>query len=301
VSYPRDPNGGTHDNPPGWTDPYADLTDLTGDEPIPQLEPASTPPATPPRSPLLTGLIIGLLLIALSVAVFQLLSGDDDESAATTTTTTTGEDGAETTTTSDGATTTTVAGTTVPPATDYPPIDPPIEVSRMKLMTDGMRINDNDIPDIVFTTDAATAIGRFTASFGAPDDDTGWQVSTGAWGVCTEDLERIVRYGPYAAILTIDNGVEIYNGYRQDAIFGGLDHVAIDLETLSGLKVGDTVGDLHDIYSSQVVTFATDPQLGTVFELSSSQTGELLLWGPVQGENDEDPVLGIYAPDVCGR
>ena len=299
MSHPRDPNGGTYDNPPGWTDPYADLTDLTGDEPVPQLEPASTPPATPPRSPLLTGLIIGLLLIALSVAVFQLLSNDDGEAAATSTTTTT--DGGSETTTTAGETTTTTPGATVPPATDYPPIDPPIEVSRMKLMTDGMRINDNDILDIVFTTDAATAIGRFTASFGAPDDDTSWQVSTGAWGVCTGDLERIVRYGPYAAILTIDNSVEIYNGYRHDAIFGGLDHVAIDLETLSGLKVGDTVGELRDIYSGQVVNFASDPQLGTIFELSSSQTGELLLWGPVQGENDEDPVLGIYAPDVCDR
>ena len=69
MTTPQDP----YDNPPGWTDPYADLTDISGDDPLPPMEPPTTPPAQPPSSPLLTGLIIGLLLIALSVAVFQLL------------------------------------------------------------------------------------------------------------------------------------------------------------------------------------------------------------------------------------
>ena len=66
VSDPQDPYG----NPPGWTDPYADLTDISGNAPIPPLEDPTVPPATPPGSPLLTGLVVGLLLVALSVAVF---------------------------------------------------------------------------------------------------------------------------------------------------------------------------------------------------------------------------------------
>ena len=53
MSEPKDP----FDNPPGWTDPYDDLTDLSGDDPIPPLEDPSTPAATPPGSPLLTGLV----------------------------------------------------------------------------------------------------------------------------------------------------------------------------------------------------------------------------------------------------
>ena len=73
VSDPKDPYG----NPPGWTDPYADLTDISGNDPIPPLEDPNIPPATPPGSPLLTGLVVGLLLVALSVAVFQLLKSDD--------------------------------------------------------------------------------------------------------------------------------------------------------------------------------------------------------------------------------
>ena len=85
MSDPLDPYG----NPPGWTDPYADLTGISGSAPIPPLEDPTIPPATPPGSPLLTGLVVGLLLVALSVAVFQLLKSDDTTATAESTTTTT--------------------------------------------------------------------------------------------------------------------------------------------------------------------------------------------------------------------
>ncbi|MEN8041384.1 MAG: hypothetical protein ABFR95_07765, partial [Actinomycetota bacterium] len=120
MTTPEDP----HANPPGWTDPYAELTNISGDDPIPPMEPPTTPPAQPPSSPLLTGLIIGLLLIALSVAVFQLLKPDDTGTAAGTTTTT---DGSGTTTTTDGSGTTSTtdgsATTTIPQADPYPPVE----------------------------------------------------------------------------------------------------------------------------------------------------------------------------------
>lgn len=289
-------------NPPGWTDPYADLSDLTGDEPLQPMEPPTTPPAQPPGSPLLTGLIIGLLLIALSVAVFQLLGRDDSGTATGTTTTTvagettTTQDGTGTTTTSEGGST-----TTVPAADPYDPVPPAIPVDRLKLITNGMRVNDNDIKDIVFGDDAATAIGRFVASFGEPTEDTGWQVSTGQYGVCAGDLERVVLFGPYAAIVTKPGGQEIYDGYRQDLTYGDLSNPAADLETLSGLKIGDTVADLNATYAGEKVTFSTDPKLGEIYEVRGSTSGSLLLWGPVEGENDTDRVIGIYAPDVCSR
>ena len=295
---------GPSDNPPGWTDPYADLSDLSGDEPLPQLESPSTPPATPPGSPLLTGLIIGLLLVALSVAVFQLLRDDDeatDTAATSTSTTVAGEEGVTTTTTAPDTetTTTTTSAVATPPSEPYPPLDPAIPVERLKLITEGIRINSNELKDLVWGTPAAEAIGRFTASFGEPSEDTGWQVSSGQWGVCAGELERIIRYGPFAAILTLPNNEDTFTGYRQDVAFGGLDSPATDLETLSGLKAGDTVGQLQEIYAGQQVTFAADPQLETVFELRSSNNNELLLWGPVQGETEDDLVLGVYAPDEC--
>jgi hypothetical protein len=301
VSEPRDPFD--YENPPGWTDPYAGLSDLSGDEPLPQLEPSGTPPAGPPRSPLLTGLIIGLLLVALSVAVFQLLRPDDDGTAGATTTTTVP---GETTTTAPGETTTTTAPgetpTTLPTADEYPALGDAIPVDVMKLVTTGIRINDNEISDFAFGDPAADIIGMMRASFGNPDEDTGWQVSTGQWGVCEGELERIVRFGPFAAIVTLINNEDTFSGYRQDLSLGSFTSPTTDLETLSGLKAGDTVGTLMELYgSSQDVSFTTDSLLGTVFELRGADSGELLLWGPVRGEEESDLVIGIYAPDVCDR
>jgi hypothetical protein len=300
VSDPYDP----HQNPPGWTDPYADLTNLSGNEPLPPMEPPTTPPAQPPGSPLLTGLIIGLLLIALSVAVFQLLSPEDSGEASDTTTTTTLEgdtatttlEGDTTTTTSDGGTT-----TTVPVADPFDAVPPAIEVERLKLITNGLRVNDNDIPDIVFGQDAPTAMGRLIASFGEPTEDTGWQVSTGQYGVCAGDLERVLLFGPFAAIVTKPGGQEVFNGYRHDLNFGDLTNPAAGLETLSGLNVGASVAELQSTYSGELVTFSTDPRLGEIYEVRGSTSGSLLLWGPVEGPDDTDRVIGIYAPDVCSR
>lgn len=288
-------------NPPGWTDPYSDLNDLSGDEPLPPMEPPTTPPAQPPGSPLLTGLIIGLLLIALSVAVFQLLAPEDSGEAATTTTTT-GDGSESTTTTGDPSSSTSSTTTSSVPAGDpYEPVPPAIEVDRLKLITNGMRVNLNDVKDLTFGDDDATAVGRLVASLGDPTEDTGWQVSTGQYGVCAGDLERIVFFGPYAAIVTKPGGQEIYNGYRFDLTYGDLSHPAAGLETLSGLTIGDTVADLLDIYGGEDVTFSPDPKLGEIYEVRGSTSGSLLLWGPVEGEDPSDRIIGVYAPDICSR
>jgi hypothetical protein len=299
VSDPQDP----YDNLPGWTDPYADLTDISGDAPLPPMEPPTTPPAQPPGSPLLTGLIIGLLLIALSVAVFQVLGSDDSGTASPSDTSTTAGDSETSTTTGDGQTTTTGNGaTTTSPGTDpYPPVGDPIPVEDLKMKADGFKVEVDGVSDIVFGTDADSAIGQLVASFGASTQDTGWQVSTEQFGVCNGDFERIVYFGPFAAIVTKPDGQEIFNGYRSDLQFGDLTNPAASLETLSGLKIGDTVATLKEIYSGEKVEFSTDPKLGEIYQVIGGSTGNLLLWGPVDGTADDDRVIGIYAPDVCNR
>ncbi len=42
----------------------------------------------------------------------------------------------------------------------------------------------------------------------------------------------------------------------------------------------------------------TDDAMGSVWQLYSSNTGALLLWGPLTEDNT---VRGIYALDACGR
>ena len=299
MSDPQDP----YDNLPGWTDPYANLTDLSDNTPMPPMEPPATPPAQPPGSPLLTGLIIGLLLIALSVAVFQVLGSDNGETVASGSTTTAGE-GDTSTTTGDAQTTTTGdngATTTSPGTTPYPPVGDPIPVEDLKLKADGFKVTADGRANIEFGTDAETAIGQLVASFGASTQDTGWQVSTEQFGVCAGDFERIVYFGPLAAIVSKPDGEEIFNGYRSDLQFGDLTNPAASLETLSGLKIGDTVADLKSIYSGEKVEFSTDPKLGEIYQVIGGSTGNLLLWGPIDGTADTDRVIGIYAPDVCSR
>ncbi len=296
MSDPKDPYG----NPPGWTDPYSDLTDISGNDPIPPLEDPRTPTATPPGSPLLTGLVVGLLLVALSVAVFQLLKSDDTVASGETTTTAPA-DGSETTAPGDTSATSSTVATTTPPTEPYPPVGTPIAVDKMKLKADRVAVQINDTPDLAFGDPADISIGRLVSSFGEPDDDTGWQVSTGQWGVCTGELERVIRFGPFAAIVTTDGTTEAFDGYRQDLSFGDLDSDATQLTTLSGLKAGDTVETLQTIYATEDVTFVADSTGDEFFELRGSDTGTLLLWGPVRGTDPDSLVVGIFAPDVCDR
>jgi hypothetical protein len=71
------------------------------------------------------------------------------------------------------------------------------------------------------------------------------------------------------------------------------------MSTLSGLRVGDTVDQLETIYSGFVIEYVIDPSAGLTFELRSQRGGELLLWGPVESQDAEALVTGIYSPDSC--
>lgn len=302
-------------DPPGGGDPfdhYADLTDLTSDPSIPPLEDPSIPAAVPPRSPLLTGLIVALLLIVISISVFQLLRGDDSSDTATpppaTTVATTspvvpgvdepvptGDVPDPVATTTPGASVTTAAVDGSGPFEPYTAVGELIPFSELTMKVDG-------IGPVSFGTPAPEAIGRLIASLGEPDEDTGPVVSTGAFGACEGRLERIVRWGPFVAVVVVDeDGTDTFGGYRLDFSYGDINHEATDLETLSGLKAGQSVVALEDIYDNFSVTYEVVPDLGTTFQLRSSNTGNLLLWGPVTSDDSNGIVLGIYAPDACGR
>lgn len=303
--------------PPGGRDPfdpYSDLSDLAEDSSIPQLEDPSIPPAVPPRSPLLTGLIVALLLIVVSIAVFQLLGDDDTDpgpaaSGSTTTTAPTTDpptDSTETTGPSTGGTEPTATTGNAPATTsDVTPAGfEPYESQGEPIAFDKLRMAVDGLGPVDFGTEAAEAIGRLIASLGTPDEDSGPVVSTGAYGVCEGDMERIVRWGPFVAIVVVDeDGTETFGGYRLDFAYAveGLGSPATELETLSGLKAGQSVVALKEVYERFEVSFEVDPDLGTTFQLRSASSGNLLLWGPVTSDDSNGIVLGIYAPDACGR
>jgi len=277
--------------------------DLTGEEPLQPLEDPMLPPATPPRSPLLTGLIIGLLLVVLSVAIFN-LTRDDETSAATTTTVATDTTSAgetteptEATTSGEDATSTTVTSTTEAVVIDpYPAIGQPMPLADLKLQTGGLGSLD-------LGGDAADAVGRLTATLGTATSDTGPIVSTGEYGACEGGTVRIIKFGALAVVVIIDdNGTETFAGYRLDLNYdGAVTSTAAELETLSGLQVGNNVADLRETYSAYDVQIVTDPTYGRVFELRGN-SGNLLLWGPVSDSGNEgtDIVMGIYSADPAG-
>jgi hypothetical protein len=281
-------------------DPYDGLNDLTGDEHIPALEEPAAPYAAPPRSPLLTGLVVLLLLVVLTFAFFQLLTGDStgDDVAATSTTapdtvTTTGEPG------DGGTTTTTEAGPTTTAAPDFDPFEPrgqAVAIADLKLQVDA-------IGPILLGSPARQSIGQLISSLGDPDEDTGPITSTGAFGGCEGGTVRIVRWGALAAIVVIDDdGAQTFGGYRVDLNYdGALTHPTADLQTLSGLQPGASVREIDIIYENFSTRIVADPDLGDVFEVSSANTGNLLLWGPVTSTEDAGRVDGIYAPNACGR
>lgn len=281
-------------------DPYADLMDLTGEEPLPALEDPALPPATPPRSPLLTGLILGLLLVVLSVAIFNLTRRDEPvaggESTDTTAPPTETSSAADGTATTAAASSTTTTTTTLPVVFDpYVAVGNPIPIGELKLEVGG-------IGPIKLGNDAADAVGMFIASLGEPTSDTGPMTATGEFGACVDLPARIVKFGALAVVVIIDdNGTETFGGYRldldyEDAARSG----AAELETLSGLKLGYSVARLREIYDGFDIRLIEDPDLGRIFELRSGNTGNLLLWGPVLDTGDEgtDNIMGIYSVDA---
>lgn len=293
--------------PPEY-DPYEGLADLTGEEPLPALEDPTLPPATPPRSPLLTGLILGLLLVVLSIAVFNLTRDDEtagEPDATGTTVTTSGEpdsDNGQTATTSagEGTQSETTSTTTTAAPIDFEPytaIGQPLDLGDLTLQTAGLG-------DIRLGSDAADAVGRLVATFGEPTSDTGPITSTGEFGACEGGLVRIVKFGALAAVVVVDaDGTETFAGYRLDLTYDeAATSIAVDLETLSGLKLGNNVSDLRRIYEAFDVEIVTDPQYGQVFELRGT-SGNLLLWGPVLDSGDEgtDTIMGIYSVDASGN
>jgi len=95
----------------------------------------------------------------------------------------------------------------------------------------------------------------------------------------------------------------LFDGYTPNAEFVGYAYETDGtgepdpmLETLSGLRLGDTVETLQKTYASYTVSFEVI-EGRDYFRLSDG--GELLLWGPVTSSEAQGTIEGIYSPDAC--
>jgi hypothetical protein len=281
-------------------DPYEDLMDLTGTEGLPALEDPMTPQATPPRSPLLMGLIVGLFLVVTSIAAFKLIGQDDDSDSASAPGTSVPSEAA---TTDASETTAEPSATTTEPTSSVDLELPEFTASGNAVEIADLTLAVDSIGPIELGTGASRSIGRLIASLGPPDEDSGAVESTGEYGTCPGDTERIVRWGPLVAVIIVDDdGSQTFAGYRLDTDYGGLGAPAAALRTLSGLKLGAPVERLESIYEGFEISYEPHPDLDEIFELRSASTGNLLLWGPLgASQGSGGYIRGIYSPDACGR
>ncbi len=270
------------------------------------LEDPRVPVAAPPRSgfmPFVVGLALGLTLAIVSIVGFQIFRRSPDEVPSTPVA-------------GDVATTTPATETTVPPATTTPPaattvataapaaVDAtvaPIEAFGTPLDIADLRLATDAIGPLQFGSEAGPVLGRLVSSLGSPDDDTGDVVSAGELGTCVGDTVRIVRWGPLQAIAAPGGeGSQVFAAFRLDSTLGGLDSRAATISTLSGLRAGDAVSELEEIYGGDFsIDLLEDDGDGTIFELRRSTEADLLLWGPISSVSQDGTVLGIYSPDTC--
>jgi hypothetical protein len=273
------------------------------------------PPAQP--NPFLIGLAVAVVLGAISILAFGFLAPDEENAAGSTTTTTgtsgttgttvdgtttsTTEDGSTTSTTGDGSTTSTTGTNGTVTTTSIPDGQtPPITAVGNAIPIAELQMTKNDIGPLDFGDDGDQVLGRLVATFGDPTQDTGFIVGSGSWGECAGDTIRIVQWGPLNVVVKRVGETSEFVSYRLDLKYGSLTSPTTDLETKSGLRVGDNVARLKDIYTGFIVQFVVHPDAGLVFELYSELGGDLLMWGPVEGQDDADLVTGIYSPDSCG-
>ncbi len=289
-----------------------------GEEPFPQFEPGQARrrsrqggdggaggPAQ--ANPWLVGLAVAVVLAAVSIVAFGLLSPDQQAAAPSSSTSSTSPEGSSTTegegstTTGGGETSTTNGSGTVTtsslPDGGTPPITPVGEAIPMA----ELQMTVNDIGPLDFGADGDEVLGRLVATFGEPTQDTGFSVGDGSWGECAGDSVRIVQWGPLSVVVKGQVGNSQFVSYRLDLRYGGITSPTTDIQTRSGLRVGDEVGQLKEIYSGFAIEFVVDANVGLVFELREQLGGDLLLWGPVESSDDDALVTGIYSPNSCGR
>ncbi len=257
------------------------------------------PPGEPDPDPdgsrnfvwLIPALIAGVAVIVIALFALGLLDGAGETTAAPdttippeTTVPVSTTQAPTTTTTAPTTTTSTVPPTTIPAPGMIAPVGNPIPLSSLTLKSGG-------IGPIAFGDPADEALGRLVSSIGEPSE-------TGAageeLGLCEGDDGRFARWDGLTAVVsgTIADGTFV--GYRFDTV--AVPTMQLDLSTPSGLRVGDSVKTLNEIYKSYRIDYVS--AAGTdLFQLSDGDG--LLLWGPVTSIEPTGRVDGIYAPDAC--
>lgn len=180
--------------------------------------------------------------------------------------------------------TTTAPTTTIPAPSLIGVWGDPVPISRLTLKAGG-------IGPIAIGTPSAEALGRLVASLGTPDEVS---AAGPEHGLCPGDEGRIVRWSELTAIVlgTVADGT--FSGYRFQE--PEIPTSKIDLATPSGIRLGDDLATLNQVYAKYTLTYET---VGGESTFGLFEDGELLLWGPISSTEESGRVVGIYSPPPC--
>jgi hypothetical protein len=180
-------------------------------------------------------------------------------------------------------TTTSSTTTTIffPAADSWDAVGEPIPIPDLTLTASGIGPIDIGSP---ITEAAGALVSSLGAAQGAGVDSNTCPEADWYWLEWGDLLGLFDSYTPGAEFI----------GYAYET--DGTSEPDPVLETLSGLRLGDTVETLHRTYASYTVSFEVIEDKD-YFRLSDG--GELLLWGPVTNTAPQGTIEGIYSPDAC--
>lgn len=182
------------------------------------------------------------------------------------------------TTTTSAPTTTTVP---YPPVASWAPVGDPIPTPELSLKASG-------IGPIIHGMSLADAAGRLVASFGEPDA-AGLDLD-----ICPSSELYWLQWGDFRALFDGYTDGASFVAYRYERT--GTTSAGPELETLSGIRLGDTVEAFQSTYVAFTISFEVMNDRN-YFKLSNG--GELLLWGPVTSTEPRGTIEGVYSPDSC--
>ena len=238
---------------------------------------------------LIPALIAGSAVIVITLFAFGFLDGETEPTTAPVAATVPIPTTAAPTTTTQAPTTTavpstTTTSTTIPEPADIEPVGDAIPMSSLTLKAGG-------IGPLVVGDAAPDAIGRLVASLGRPEA-TG--LADEEFGLCAGEDGRYVRWAGLTVVVsgTLQDGV--FAGYRFEE--QAVPTMHLDLATPSGIRVGDPLTALNEVYAAYHIDYVSDGG-ASLFRLSDEEG--LLLWGPVSSIEDSGRIEGIYSPDAC--
>jgi hypothetical protein len=248
------------------------------------------PEPTSSKAKWLIPFVLLVAVVALWILVFVNRGGtgsSDPIAAADTTTTvaptTVAPTTQQSTTTLPPTSTTSTTTTTVayPLANEWETVGDPIPASELVLKASG-------IGPITLGSPIGETAGALVAALGEAD------IAGLDSELCSSNEWYWIEWGDFRAI---------FDGYADGATFiayrfetAGQGTPEPELETLSGIRLGDTVEALQSTYGSYTVSFEV---IDGKDHFRLLDGGELLLWGPVTSTEAQGTVEGIYSPDPC--